>query len=620
MFSFSSKWHIKRRHLIIGACVLALAVLGVRFFYPGRTGPRFSASAAAEDRKFQNFTDALFRQDMAASTLNLHYTLKDPDAYGISNTPVTYGAVSVNSTEVLASCENCLTALDQFSYEDLSAEHQLTYDILKSHFTAARTAAPYLLYQEPLNATTGLQAQLPVLLSEYQFYTQADIDTYLELLGKTPEYFDSLIRFEQEKSESGLFMSSDAADAIIEQCNSFLGMGDSNYLYTTFSERLDAFKDFSGQQFSDYIAKNKSQVDTCVLPAYEKLVQALTELKDTGVNDMGLYYLPHGKEFYTALVAQNTGSSRAIPELQQLTKKQLLSDLTGIQDIVTSRQTVSKETSQILNAMENSLNHPETILAELETKMASAFPEAPKVSRDVKYVPEALQDFLSPAFYLIPAIDNSSENVIYINQGQTVDGIELFTTLAHEGYPGHLYQTTYFAAQNPDPVRSILNFGGYTEGWATYTEMMSYYMSPLSNNQAALLQKNKSAILGLYALADMGIHYDGWTLEETVSFFKTYGIANAAAVKSIYTMILSDPGNYLKYYIGYIEFLELKREQIQKEGEHFSQKEFHKIILETGPAPFDVLKKQLSAADSETVPAPFYTTNRLSHCRSSRSK
>lgn len=605
MFSFSSKWHPKRHHLILAGCVLALAVLGIRFFYPRSAGPRFTASAAAEDQKFQNFTDALFRQDMTASTLNLHYTLKDPEAYGISNTPVTYGAVSANSTEVLASCENGLNALAQFSYEDLSKDHQLTYDILKSHFTASRTAAPYLLYQEPLNATTGLQAQLPVLLSEYQFYTREDIDTYLALLEKTPEYFDSLIRFEQEKSESGLFMSRDAADAVIEQCNSFLGMGDSNYMYTTFSERLDSFTDFTGQQFADYIAKNKSQVDSYVLPAYEKLVQALTDLKDTGVNDKGLYYLPHGREFYTALVAQNTGSSRAVPELQQLTKKQILSDLTGIQDIVTSHQAVSQETSQVLNAMENSLNHPETILSDLETKMSSAFPEAPKVSRDVKYVPEALQDYLSPAFYLIPAIDNSSENVIYINQGQTVDGIELFTTLAHEGYPGHLYQTTYFAATNPDPVRSILNFGGYTEGWATYTEMISYYMSPLSNNQAALLQKNKSAILGLYALADMGIHYDGWTLDETVSFFKNYGISNTDTVKSIYTMILSDPGNYLKYYIGYIEFLELKREQIQKDGEAFSQKEFHKMILETGPAPFDVLKKQLSAADSESVPALF---------------
>lgn len=75
---------------------------------------------------------------------------------------------------------------------------------------------------------------------------------------------------------------------------------------------------------------------------------------------------------------------------------------------------------------------------------------------------------------MVPAIDNTKENVIYINQGHIPDDLDFYTTLAHEGYPGHLYQTTYFASTNPAPLRSLLNFGGYTEGWATYSEMMSY--------------------------------------------------------------------------------------------------------------------------------------------------
>lgn len=581
---------LKRARLFLLLCTLLLIPPAIHFLYSDQK-PSASASLR-ENEKFQAFTDALFREDLAASTLSLHYTVKDPESFGISPGKVTYGSLSTDPSAALASCENGIHALTGFSYKDLTEENQLTYDILESYFTASRTVAPYLLYQEPLNATTGLQAQLPVLLSEYRFYSQEDIDTYLELLGQTPAYFTSVIQFEQAKSDAGLFMSPDAAEAVIAQCQSFLNMGDANYLYTTFSERLDAFTEFSGQQFSDYIARNKSQVEQYVLPAYEQLIQALTELKDTGKNEQGLYYLPNGREFYAALTALQTGSPRTIPQLQQLTKKQILSDLTDIQSILSSHQTVSQETSQFLTAMEHTLTSPETILSDLEMKMTSAFPEPPKVNREVKYVPEALEPYLSPAFYLVPAIDNTAENVIYINRGQTVDGIELFTTLAHEGYPGHLYQTTYFAAQNTDPVRSTLNFSGYTEGWATYVEMMSYYLSPLSKEQAALLQKNKSAILGLYALADMGIHYDGWTLEETTDFFHTYGITDTDSIHSIYTLILSDPGNYLNYYIGYLEFLELKREQIEKLGSDFSQKEFHRTILETGPAPFDVLKAQ----------------------------
>jgi len=56
---------------------------------------------------------------------------------------------------------------------------------------------------------------------------------------------------------------------------------------------------------------------------------------------------------------------------------------------------------------------------------------------------------------------------------------------------------------------------------------------------------------------------------------------------------LGDPGNYLKYYIGYIEFLELKKYVIQEWNEKFKEKTFHKAVLDIGPAPFDIIKKWL---------------------------
>ena len=194
---------------------------------------------------------------------------------------------------------------------------------------------------------------------------------------------------------------------------------------------------------------------------------------------------------------------------------------------------------------------------------------------------------------MIPAIDNSTENVIYINQGHLPDDLSLFTTLAHEGYPGHLYQTTYFAGKDPALIRNLLNFGGYTEGWATYSEMMSYYYAPISNEQATLMQKNSSIILGLYALADMGIHYEGWTLIEAISFFRSYGITDTDTIETIYDLIIADPANYLKYYIGYVEFLELKKDAIEKWDDDFTQKKFHTAVLDIGPAPFGLLHKNI---------------------------
>ena len=549
---------------------------------------------------FRQFTLELFRQDVAANTIGLHYTLKDPSAYDIVQAPVTYGSFSTNTTGMMASLENSLSALSHYHYEDLTDENKLTYDILESYLQTAQKGAPYLLYEEPLGEITGIQAQLPVLLAEYPFHDIKDVDTYLSLLSCTPDYFNSLISFEKEKADSGLFIPDSTVDAVVDQCSSFVDMKDSNYLLTTFDERLSKIPGLSSTVKRNYQKKNQEMIANAVVPAYESLIDALLELRGSGKNKKGVCYFPNGKEYYSYVVERDTGSPRSVSEIKKLIHDQISSDLLSIQTLLSkdpelASRPVSAEAppdkSDIFLQNQIDRNQPEQILTLLEQKSSAAFPAPPDVTAQVKYVPNAMEPYLSPAFYMIPAIDDQSENVIYINQSRNVDTLKLFTTLAHEGYPGHLYQTTYFAEKNTEPLRSIFNFSGYVEGWATYAEMCSYYLSPLPKDQAALFQKNGSLTLGLYAAADIGIHYDGWSVPDTVRFFSDYGIKDTDAIQEIYNLILSDPGNYLKYYVGYLQFMELKKKAMKIDGDEFSQKNFHRAVLDVGPAPFDIVSK-----------------------------
>lgn len=572
----------------ISAVILLLIFTSLVFFFA------CSSSSRQVNAGFDNFTDELFRQEVQTNAITMHYTLKDPDTYGIHSMPNTLGTYSTDSSAACVFAENCLAVLRKYKYSLLSDENKLTYDILENYLETALEGAPYTLYDEPLSPMTGAQAQLPVLLSEYRFYSVNDIDTYLTLLENVPEYMDSLISFEQAKSDAGLFMASYTADDIIKECNSFVLMGNTNYLYSTFNSRIEEIEDLSQETKNTYIAKNEELIETAVFPAYTNLKNALSALRTTGKNQNGLCYLPDGTGYYEYLVKSETGSSRSITELQDLTRAQMTEDLTVMQEILTSgkyntntQDNEIQETSALI--LEDS--NPAAILNELKNKLDGTFPEAPQVNTQIKYVQKEMEEYLSPAFYMVPAIDNTENNIIYINQGHIPDDLELYTTLAHEGYPGHLYQTVYFASTDPAPIRSILNFGGYTEGWATYSEMAGYYYTSLDKSTATLLQRNSSVILGLYALADMGIHYDGWSLLDTVSFFREYGITDNKTIENIYDLIIADPANYLKYYIGYVEFLELKREAIEQWGEDFSQKRFHKAVLDIGPAPFDILRK-----------------------------
>lgn len=541
-----------------------------------------------EDSNFEKYTQELFCSEVSSNTASLHYTLKDPEKFGIKENNVTLGNFQSEQDAIKASSENMIRSLEQFSYEELDMQNRLTYDILEYQAKMADKMADYALYEEPLGLVSGVQTQLPVVLSEYQFYDAGDVDTYLALMETVDDYFNSLIIFEREKAQAGLFMADYALDTVQEQCQAFLDMGDGNYLYSTFADRIAGVEGLSEEEKSGYIQDNARAVSDYIFPAYERLISALEELRGSGKNEKGLTYLPDGREYYELVVRASTGSDRSVEELEDMTRRQMTDDLEAMETVLGITAKDAQET-----AADMGQESAEMILGALKDGIQNTFPQAPETSLDVKYVAEEMEDHLSPAFYMIPAIDNISENVIYINQAHMSDDLTLFTTLAHEGYPGHLYQTIYYESTGPDPIRSIVDFGGYTEGWATYAEMGSYYLTPLPKEQATVLQKNSSVILGLYALADMGIHYEGWSRMDTVSFFSAYGITDAGTVEDIYELIIGSPGNYLKYYIGYVEFLELKKDWAEEKGESFSQKEFHEAVLEVGPAPFDIVEEYM---------------------------
>lgn len=606
--------YIRKKHLTKKGILQVLLVGGI-------TGILFLAGCQSQTPKninqaFQRFTRELFCQETASNTISLHYTLRDPKEYGIKEIPITFGSFETEEKNVLASVENIEQAMETFDYEKLSVQNQLTYDVLDYYMGCVKQDARFILYEEPLGLVSGIQTQLPVLLSEYPFYGKEDVDRYLELLKTMPEYFQSLAAFEQEKSRAGLFMSERSASQVIAQCDAFMNMGEHNYLISTFVERIEQVSGLTEKEKSAYIQKNALMLHSYVLPAYSRLAAEIQKLKSTGNNEQGICYLPKGKEYYEQVVKFSTGSDRSVVEMKEMTRSQIVEDLEAMERVLgisgdkaqngeeQQEKSPSREVAAMIGDFDSVCEvaaveaaNPVTILNKLKKEIAKTFPLPPDTTVSVKYVPKDLEEHLSPAFYLIPAIDSYEENVIYVNQAHMGNPLTLFTTLAHEGFPGHLYQTVYYAGTNPDPIRSMFGFGGYVEGWATYAEMCSYYLAPLTKEQATILQKNGSIILGLYTLADIGIHYEGWSRMDAAGFFSNYGIKDIEVVNRIYDLIIGSPGNYLKYYIGYLEFLELKKEYAAEEGSHFSQKEFHEKVLDVGPAPFELVKKYMGKLD-----------------------
>ena len=526
---------------------------------------------------FDAFTEELFRNELSQNTLNLHYTLAYPKNYGIEDYDVSLGSFEMSDIYDYSELEELEKTLKDFSYDDLTDEQQLTYDILNDYIETENTVKDLPLYRELLNPLTGYQSQLPVLLAEYTFRTKEDIENYLTLTASIEESFHSIIEYEKARSEAGLFMPDYAAEAIIEQCSTFIEDPENNYMIEVFNDKIDAFSGLSDTERNDYKERNHTIITTNIVNAYRSLIDSLTELKGSGVNEGGLCNFKDGKRYYEYLVKNATGSSKSIKNLQKMTERYIDNCINEMISIAALNPNVLDD----IATYSFDLTEPNDILEDLISKISIDFPEPPKVNYTVKYVHESMEESLSPAFYLTPPIDDPSQNVIYINNGSVSD--DLYTTLAHEGYPGHLYQTVYTNSSDLPLIRNLFSSPGYTEGWATYVEYYAFGISGLEKNLAQTLSLNGSASLGLYAYVDMAVNYDGWDRTDVEEFFAGYGIEDKEATDFIYEAMVEDPANYLSYFIGYLEILELKDKAQKTLGDKFVLKDFHDFFLTIGP-------------------------------------
>lgn len=550
----------------------------------------FAAGCDGSPKDFDTYTQQLFCSSVSANTLNLHYTLAFPEAYGITSSQITLGSLSEDAlANSRAKTENTLAALKRFDYRSLPKEQQLTYDVLLDSLSTEQSVADLLYYDEPLRPSTGISSQLPILFEEYRFYDKQDVEDYLALIACTDEYFLQIADFEARKAEYGLFMSDELCRQLISQCETFVQNPENHYLIETFEKKVAAVEGLSDSERLRYCSENASIVTHEVLPAYEQLADSLEALLGSGKNDGGLCYLPKGNRFYQYLVYYNTGCADQIPVLFARIQKQRQEDLMQASALTQTNPTLRTECQNItLDGMDAS-----TALSMLRQEMLQAFPAPPDTNYTVSPIDECMADFMAPAFYITAPLDNYSENSIFINAETDSSSMQFFTTLAHEGFPGHLYQTVMSYDAGLPPVRAILNYPGYVEGWATYVEMLSYHYAGLPEPAAEFLARNQSAILSLYASTDIGIHYSGWSFEEMCAFWSSYGITDKNTLREIYQLIVAEPAHYLKYYVGYLQFLDLKKTARETYGDAYSDVSFHRAVLAIGPAPFSIVEKYL---------------------------
>lgn len=550
--------------------------------------------AEAEQARFHTYLMDNFKESVTSDTVTLHYTVANPADYDLDVPPATFGDAEISEDAIASDkkeTEDEIAELQSFDYDLLTGSQKYTYDVIKDYLDLNLESYDYTYLYEPFAYTSGLQTNMPINMSEYKFYNEGDVQDYLALLGQLSDYYGKYLDFEQTKIDKGLFMNEHSASEVVRQCEEFIATPEENLLIATFEDKVRGVEGLSQEQIQDYITQNHDTVINSVIPCYKNVINFFNAHKDDGQNDLGLAGFEHGKEYYAYLLKDKVGTDKTPEEVIDWLDN-------AIDDVMYEYQATALANysayEQYFNDSSDSLyadNDPLETINYFKDAFADRFPAMPDVHYTIENVHESLEDIVSPAFYVTTPIDAYDENSIYLNMGSDGAG-DLWSTLAHEGIPGHMYQFTYYLSTNPEPIRSLLNFNGYTEGWATYVEMMSYdmYKDYPDDSYADFERINSELNLLVSARVEIGVNYEGWDLAATQKYLSDNGFSSDGA-ESIMDYVIAEPVNYQMYVMGWQSFQELRDYAESALGNKFDEQAFHKVVLDAGPSQFYLIEK-----------------------------
>ena len=582
-----------RHTLFASICFILLS--GTILFGCGQA----STQTSLKQKKFDRFLNSCFKEYAAENTVTLHFKLSNPSAYGIK-TPVspTYGDLSSDALKKNCSrSKELLQKLYTFPSSSLTKKQKLTWQIFQDYLNESIMNEKYILYSSPLG-TNGLQSEIPVTLSEYRLDNEKDIKDYLSLVNQVPELFTQILDFEQERRNAGLISPSFVISDTIDQIDQFLNASEENNpLIQSFEDRLTEVESLSKDQKASYIANNRLLVTDKVLPAYKSLktsLQAYTnDSKNTSSKERLCEY-KNGQDYYKFLLMSNVGTDFSPEDCITILESQLKNTVKDISSLTTKNKDLYTEYLSATPA----LSAPKEIMNTLKNDSLIDFPEIKNISCQLKNVPDALSGTSACAFSLVPPIDSTKDNIIYINKSR-VDSNELFSTLAHEGYPGHLYQTNYFLTTNPSPLRTFLHCAGYDEGWGTYAQLYSYNFIEFKNvdeqttkQLRQLYRDNDLLSLSLSSLCDLYVNYKNYDENALANYLQTYGIDKDSA-QNLYRYVIENPTTYLSYSIGCYELDQLKQTMSDSLGKAFKISDFHESVLNVGSCNFSILRQEI---------------------------
>ena len=535
---------------------------------------------------FSDFEDELFQEMMSEDYTTLHFSLRDYQKYGIEKPDVNIGDASWDDYEDnVEDCDEYLKKLQSFDYDSLSETEQKDYRTISFYLERNKELNSYPYFDWAFNSAEGVIDNLLTTFTEFVFYEKEDIDDYLATLASVPAYLDQCLENTKKQAAKGYFLTDAMLKATEDAIEKFVDKKDDNELIKIFDENIDAFDGLSTEEKEAYKKKNQEIVLNAYIPSYEKVAEELQKLKGSRKADYNVSSLDGGSEYYAALARYKTSIDADVETILDICTQYIEKSVDELYDIMQNHSEVTEETLDFDSA--------EDVLSYLEGHL-DAFPVLDKVYYNVQYLDPSVANDSIVAYYLSPPVDDMRDNVIKINGDNVSDVLDLYTTLAHEGFPGHLYQTNYYIQQQPSLLRTQLTMMGYQEGWGMFAEGQALHVSGLSEYASEYQKINIELNYVLSAAVDLGVNGLGWSTKDVSKYLDRLDL-NSSIAKDLYDFATLQPGTILPYGVGVAMFELLENKAKNALGNDFDQKAFNEVLLNDGNRPFEVVEDDVNA-------------------------
>ena len=538
------------------------------------------------EESFSEFEDELFQEMMSEDYTTLHFSLRDYQKYGIEKPEVNIGDASWDEYEdSVEDCDEYLKKLQSFDYDSLSETEQKDYRTIAFYLERNKELNSYPYFDWAFNSAEGVIDNLLTTFTEFVFYEKEDIDDYLTTLASVPAYLDQCLENTKKQAAEGYFLTDAMLKETEDAIAKFVDKKDDNELIKIFDENIDAFDGLSAEEKEAYKKKNQEIVLNAYIPSYEKVAEELQKLKGARKADYNVSSLDDGSEYYAALARYKTSIDADVETILDICTQYIEKSVDELYDIMQNHSEVTEETLDFDSA--------EDVLSYLEGHL-DAFPALDKVYYNVQYLDPSVANDSIVAYYLSPPVDDMRDNVIKINGDNVSDVIDLYTTLAHEGFPGHLYQTNYYILQQPSLLRTQLTMMGYQEGWGMFAEGQALHVSGLSEYASEYQKINIELNYVLSAAVDLGVNGLGWSTKDVSKYLDNLDL-NSSIAKDLYDFATLQPGTILPYGVGVAMFELLENKAKNALGNDFDQKAFNEVLLNDGNRPFEVVEDDVNA-------------------------